>query len=236
MRRLFEMFFNCYNGNNIAISSIVAGRKRIPHPETLLEILAFRPWSSYVQEMPEPGEFCASSQLQFKCSRLLHVFTGKYTVCAPKKQYETLNTILIYADTIVTLLIPYILLIIINVIIARRIATFYHTHRTSFSADFDVTDGRSCRVHGGSCNLGMKAQIKITKMLFLISAVFLLLNLPSYAMRLRVILMSFFNKDYEGTPQEFLLQQLFQFLYYINFTINFLLYSGCSDKFREAFR
>ena len=82
----------------------------------------------------------------------------------------------------------------------------------------------------------MRAQIKITKMLFLISAVFVMLNLPSYAMRVKVILMTFFNKDYEGTPLEFLLQQVFQFLYYINFTINFSVYSSCSDKFREAFR
>ena len=155
-------------------------------------------------------------------------------MCAPKKQYERLHTILTYVDTSVTLLIPYVLLIIINIIIARRVTKFYHNHKESMSADYG--NERRCRVHGRSCNLGMRAQIKITKMLFLISAVFVVLNLPSYAMRVKVILMSFFNKDYEGTPQEFLLQQVFQFLYYINFTINFLVYSGCSDKFRDAFR
>ena len=95
---------------------------------------------------------------------------------------------------------------------------------------------KRCRVHRRSCNLGMRAQIKITKMLFLISAVFVMLILPSYAMRVKVILMPFFNKDYEGTPLEFLLQQVFLFLYYFNFTINFQVYSSCSDKFREAFR
>ena len=155
-------------------------------------------------------------------------------MCAPKKQYERLHTVLTYVDISVALLIPYVLLIIINLIIARRVTKFYHNHKESMSVDYE--NERRCRVYGRSCHLGMRAQIKITKMLFLISAVFVILNLPIYAMRLKVTLMSFFNKDYEGTPQEFLLQQVFQFLFYINFTINFLVYSGCSDKFREAFR
>ena len=146
-------------------------------------------------------------------------------MCAPKKQYERLHTVLTYVDISVTLLIPYVLLIIINLIIARRVTKFYHNHKESMSVDYE--NERRCRVHGRSCHLGMRAQIKITKMLFLISAVFVILNLPSYAMRLKVTLMSFLNKDYEGTPQEFLLQQVFQFLYYINFTINFLVYSAC---------
>ena len=166
--------------------------------------------------------------------RATFFLTGKYRVCAPKKQYQKLHTALTYIDTTVTLLIPYVLLIIINLTIARRITIFYHTQKTSMAVQYG--NERRRRVHGRSCNLGMRAQIKITKMLFLISAVFVILNLPSYAMRFKVILMSFFNKDYEGTPQEFLLQQLFQFLYYINFTINFSVYSRCSDKFRDAFR
>ena len=166
-------------------------------------------------------------------------------MCAPKKQYERLHTVLTYVDTSVTLLIPYVLLIIINLIIVRRVARFYHNHKKSMTMDYGNkrrcrvhrrSYKRRCRVRRRSCNLGMRAQIKITKMLFLISAVFVVLNLPSYAMRVKVILMPFFNKDYEGTPLEFLLQQVFLFLYYFNFTINFHVYSSCSDKFREAFR
>ena len=166
-------------------------------------------------------------------------------MCALKKQYERLHTVLTYVDTSVTLLIPYVLLIVINLIIARRVTRFYHNHKESMMMDYGNerrcrvhrrSYKRRCRVHRRSCNLRMRAQIKITKMLFLISAVFVMLNLPSYAMRVKVILMTFFNKDYEGTLLEFLLQQVFQFLYYFNFTINFSVYSGCSDKFREAFR
>ena len=77
---------------------------------------------------------------------------------------------------------------------------------------------------------------QITRMMFTISIVFLILNLPSYAMRLRMFVMAFSHSDYEGRPLEFLLQQLFQIFYYINFSINFILYSGCSLKFREALR
>ncbi|XP_011707078.1 PREDICTED: thyrotropin-releasing hormone receptor-like [Wasmannia auropunctata] len=86
----------------------------------------------------------------------------------------------------------------------------------------------SCR------NLGSTRfnQESITKMLVLISTVFILLNLPSYVIRLCVF---FFALAKKNTPETlWCLQQFFMLLYYTNFSINFLLYAMCGITFRRC--
>ncbi|XP_012542495.1 thyrotropin-releasing hormone receptor [Monomorium pharaonis] len=86
----------------------------------------------------------------------------------------------------------------------------------------------SCR------NLGSTRfnQESITKMLVLISTVFILLNLPSYVIRLCVF---FFTLAKKNTPETlWCLQQFFMLLYYTNFSINFLLYAMCGITFRRC--
>lgn len=149
--------------------------------------------------------------------------TEKHRTCTPLKDYLQIHTVLTYIDTIVTLIIPFLLIIGLNITIAHRIAYFYQRRQT---------------VQGspkGNQSLCSRAQLKVTKMLLLLSSLFLLINLPSYAMRMRIIIMSVLDRTDEISHQEMLLQQLFQIVYYSNFAINFVLYSLCSAKFREAF-
>ncbi|XP_011647777.1 pyrokinin-1 receptor-like [Pogonomyrmex barbatus] len=85
----------------------------------------------------------------------------------------------------------------------------------------------SCRNLGSRFN-----QESITKMLVLISTVFILLNLPSYVIRLCVF---FFALAKKNTPETlWCLQQFFMLLYYTNFSINFLLYAMCGITFRRC--
>ncbi|XP_020282382.1 thyrotropin-releasing hormone receptor-like [Pseudomyrmex gracilis] len=89
-------------------------------------------------------------------------------------------------------------------------------------------------VRSSSRNLGSTRfnQESITKMLVLISTVFILLNLPSYVIRLCVFFFTLARKD---TPETlWCLQQFFMLLYYTNFSINFLLYAMCGITFRRC--
>ncbi|XP_029156272.1 uncharacterized protein LOC114929073 [Nylanderia fulva] len=89
-------------------------------------------------------------------------------------------------------------------------------------------------VMSSSRNLGSTRfnQESITKMLVLISTVFILLNLPSYVIRLCVF---FFTLARKNTPETlWCLQQFFMLLYYTNFSINFLLYAMCGITFRRC--
>jgi len=83
--------------------------------------------------------------------------------------------------------------------------------------------------------LSFRIQYSITKMLLLISTVFIMLNLPSYVIRLHVFISEVVATDtIESSSVEWQLQQFFMLLYYTNFSINFLLYSTCGATFRHC--
>ncbi|XP_017789193.1 PREDICTED: thyrotropin-releasing hormone receptor-like [Habropoda laboriosa] len=92
---------------------------------------------------------------------------------------------------------------------------------------------RCIHIRSSSKNLvSTRNQQNITKMLLLISTVFILLNLPSYVIRLFVFFFTLARKD---TPDLlWCLQQFFMLLYYTNFSINFLLYAMCGITFRRC--
>ncbi|XP_069680488.1 thyrotropin-releasing hormone receptor-like [Periplaneta americana] len=97
-----------------------------------------------------------------------------------------------------------------------------------------VTPSRCIHVRSSSRNLvSTRTQQSITKMLLLISTVFILLNLPSYVIRLYVFVC--FSLWHQQTPASlWCMQQFFMLLYYTNFSINFLLYSMCGITFRRC--
>ena len=78
------------------------------------------------------------------------------------------------------------------------------------------------------------AQIKITKMLLVISTIFLLLNLPKHALLVYDFLMGMSSESYRTSLTVVLLQQAFTMIYNLNFAINFFLYSLCGKNFRAA--
>ena len=78
------------------------------------------------------------------------------------------------------------------------------------------------------------AQIKITKMLLVVSTIFLILNLPSHSVRVYAFLVNFVSSPYRPPLIMVLLQQAFNMTYNLNFAINIFLYSFCGKNFRAA--
>jgi len=71
-------------------------------------------------------------------------------------------------------------------------------------------------------------------MLLLVSTVFLLLNIPSHAVRVYVFLRSTVDPSYVPDRLLVLVQKIIQHLFYVNFATNFLLYSASGKAFRLA--
>ena len=71
-------------------------------------------------------------------------------------------------------------------------------------------------------------------MLLLVSTVFLLLNIPSHAVRVYVFLKSTVDPSYVPDRLLVLVQKIIQQLFYVNFATNFLLYSASGKAFRRA--
>ncbi|CAN7945816.1 unnamed protein product, partial [Ixodes hexagonus] len=155
-------------------------------------------------------------------------------------------------DTVMTLIVPFLLLTVMNFMIARAIYLFYARHRhqrtlcterhvaTSFASPSPSKENGTASIvsttRGSGSGVAHATQISVTRMLLLVSTVFILLNLPSYVMRIYVFALSF------GDPETleasgslvYILQRYFMLLYYTNFAINFVLYNASSRIFRTA--
>ncbi|KAH7986759.1 hypothetical protein HPB52_024740 [Rhipicephalus sanguineus] len=96
-------------------------------------------------------------------------------------------------------------------------------------------DGTITATSGGG--IAHATQISVTRMLLLVSTVFMLLNLPSYVMRIYVFLLSLGHSDLPDAKHSslpYVLQRYFMLLYYTNFAINFVLYNASSRMFRST--
>ena len=86
--------------------------------------------------------------------------------------------------------------------------------------------------HWRVCTRRHVSQMRVTRALLVVSTVYLLLNLPSYALRVHAFIISLENKKW--SPAVATMQSFLQFLYYMSFSANFFLYIACSRNFRSA--
>ncbi|KAL6258558.1 hypothetical protein P5V15_010513 [Pogonomyrmex californicus] len=167
---------------------------------------------------------------------------GGDDVCELKIEYLEIMQIISIVDSIASLIVPLVLIIVMNTMIMRNLLKFgrrFHqepgyTANCSNREKSDINLNQiPVNVRSSCRNLGSRFnQESITKMLVLISTVFILLNLPSYVIRLCVF---FFALAKKNTPETlWCLQQFFMLLYYTNFSINFLLYAMCGITFRRC--
>ncbi len=198
-------------------------------------------------------------------------------VCTPFKEYQKLHTALTVMDAVCTLLIPFIVLLILNSLIAHAIVLHYREYRRlsvysscrtastvvrqstesqphrDHASPYGADDTQSNQKHPNGVALlakpaqprptnpctYSKAQVRVTKMLLWVTSIYLVINLPSYIMRLRLLIISFLG--IYGAPRqqqeqtEMIVHEWCQLLYCTSFVINFFLYNLCNVKFRETF-
>lgn len=101
----------------------------------------------------------------------------------------------------------------------------------------DVNMGTSARPaargsrHGGGGN-----NTQITKMLLVVSTIFLVLNFPSHAFRVHNFVMELIHSNWQPSYRIAQLQKILVLIYYLNFSVNFMLYSLCGYNFRAALK
>ncbi|KAL0272754.1 UNVERIFIED_CONTAM: hypothetical protein PYX00_005612 [Menopon gallinae] len=115
----------------------------------------------------------------------------------------------------------------------RKLVSFPPSKRGELPGSFMTDVSFFAEINSQKKLTSTRTQHSITKMLLLISTVFVFLNLPSYGIRLYVFI--FFSIWSESPPVLlWCMQQMFMILYYTNFSINFLLYSMCGITFRKC--
>ncbi|KAH6924648.1 hypothetical protein HPB50_021789 [Hyalomma asiaticum] len=183
----------------------------------------------------------------------VRVGDGEYSDCGLHPEYESALYYLNIVDTVITFIVPFLLITFMNFMIGRAIYLFYLRYKkqrgpsdiqmecrdfasstSRRNGDTVVSkDGTITATSGGG--IAHATQISVTRMLLLVSTVFIILNLPSYVMRIYVFLLSLGHSELPATAHNslpYVLQRYFMILYYTNFAINFVLYNASSRMFR----
>ncbi|XP_063927917.1 thyrotropin-releasing hormone receptor [Zophobas morio] len=201
--------------------------------------------------------------------------------CEMRPTYFEFMKIVNFVDTVATLIVPFVLIVTMNMMIGRNLLLFRRRLQASsideyLDTETDKTELQHSNAQSGSSNrrqgsqqshisqksnpwrsikkfnnnqlercpcihikmsarnvASAKSQQNITKMLLLISSVFVALNSPSYVIRLSVYF-GFTLQEKEPPETLYCVQQLAMLLYYTNFSINFLLYAMCGVTFRRC--
>ena len=166
-----------------------------------------------------------------------------YPTCGPTPKYYKFVSIVYHIDTVMTLILPFVIILVLNLRIGCKVMQFYR-QRSQHEMYEDISDDRACSTtrtrqlrisisanaqHGFS-----QRQWRVTRMLLAVSTTFLLLNLPRHTTRICTFIMSLSNKDFVPTGHFVLVQKIFQLLYYLHFSVNIFLYSGMEQTFRKA--
>lgn len=159
-------------------------------------------------------------------------------MCTPFPHYTYFIKVVQNVDTVLCLIIPFIVILVLNIRIAHSVTVFYRTRRrmtchtaTNSSRRSSARQPQHSRYtnpnyrqshvynngnHGSEVG-GSRTQVRVTKMLLATSSIFLLLNLPRHCVRIY----AFVQKG--KLPLNFAIwHKLFQILYYIHFAGNSL--------------
>ncbi|XP_055629413.1 growth hormone secretagogue receptor type 1-like isoform X2 [Toxorhynchites rutilus septentrionalis] len=168
------------------------------------------------------------------------------TICDVREEYKPQMIIFNYIDTVIVFLVPFTVILVLNSITSftvwrvanlRRTMTLVRRKPSSFEIRRQLSIQRTCShpnhrsnvlKHRPAISRMVNSQMKVTKMLLIVSSVFVCLNLPSYLMRVRAFI--------ETEPSNLtVLIQYYCYLFFItNFGINFILYCISGQNFRKA--
>ncbi|XP_035788554.1 neuropeptides capa receptor-like isoform X1 [Anopheles albimanus] len=169
------------------------------------------------------------------------------TICDMRKEYKYQMEIFNYIDTIIVFVVPFTIIVVLNSVTSFTVWRFARLRRNMTlpkrkSSNADIRrqvsfqyfsthpNGRNGILRRPSMrdNRMMHSQMKVTKMLLIVSSVFVCLNLPSYVMRVRAFVET-------GHSYLTILVQYYCYLFFItNFGINFILYCISGQNFRKA--
>ena len=168
--------------------------------------------------------------------------------CGPLTQHMSFVYIADNLDTVITLILPFFTILVMNIRIAYKVAKFYKERKhMSLRPTYNFSSGRfksnchrqclqpSAPMHTRTTTLYTRTQVRVTKMLLTISTIFLLLNLPHHTARVYYFIMTLHNEDHQKPTLDFIAwRKLFDFLHYLQFSVNLLLYSAFGKNFRKA--
>ncbi|XP_046380414.1 neuropeptides capa receptor-like [Haliotis rufescens] len=144
-------------------------------------------------------------------------------LCSGNPTFFFLMNIVTWIDTILTMILPFLLILFMNVRIVWRVIR-YQRKRESVLQTHKTEKTPALR---------NKSQMRITRTLLLVSTTFLVLNLPSHVIRLEQLISA--SNNYNPLHLK-LIQEIAQLIYYSNFSVNFFLYAIYGKHFKKSLK
>ncbi|XP_043285868.1 thyrotropin-releasing hormone receptor [Venturia canescens] len=152
------------------------------------------------------------------------------TVCKLAEEWESWASVFNVADTILTFVLPFTVIVVLNSLIVKSVWRLARVRRTMTTSTRSTKNEKASSSSSKSIPRSTVSQTKITKMLLVVSSVFLCFNLPAYVMRVHA-----FIKGNEEVPRAtVIIQHVCNLLFDTNFGINFVLYCASGQNFRKA--
>ncbi len=166
-------------------------------------------------------------------------------ICKPLSKYHTLVSILDNMDTAITLILPFIAILVMNIKIGCKVVQFYRERKSVAIERVTETSSvtgkmyhniRKIKASSKTRAMYTRTQVRVTKMLLTVSTMFLVLNLPRHTARAYQFFKTVTDSGYQPTTTFLLWQKSFLYLYYLHFSVNLFLYSALGKNFRKALR
>ncbi|KAK2162568.1 hypothetical protein LSH36_96g04019 [Paralvinella palmiformis] len=205
------------------------------------------------------------------------IVTGDEPMCIPFPRYYDIITFLSTIDALITLILPSIIIVVLNIRILIRIhqiqkrmasnrrqvaLAFSHSNAHKMSTlkaeisdkgsmhfrfsnrsltDAEVTflppiDVAETKRNKRTVAFRGRSQYRLARMLLVASSVFVLLNIPVHYFKIQAFMQHLFGYSYKSSKRDLQWHQFFQLIYYVNFAINFFVYSVCGRPFRSGLK
>ncbi|XP_067668714.1 C-C chemokine receptor type 5-like [Haliotis asinina] len=147
--------------------------------------------------------------------------------CHVFEKYEKLLVAMTCVDSILTLAIPLVIMVFLNIAISIG-AIQAHERRKRLFESFQMTS-ISRR------NEASVLEMKVSNLLFAVSIIFLLFHTPSHVIRIKMMVEQNFYKT-KPALSDSVLHRIFELVYYMNFSIHCGVYLIFGDNFRMTFK
>lgn len=144
-------------------------------------------------------------------------------MCETRTKYTALLLFFVNADTAITLILPLVLILFMLIAISLSVIK-----------SVQLKKKRSInQKHSNNNRVKSIPQVRVAKMLYILSLTFVILSIPSHALR-TYLTFGPTSKTMKVSEQVMLIQAGLQFVYYTNFSVKFLLFAFCSKNFRKS--
>jgi len=145
-------------------------------------------------------------------------------LCQPMEEYEQHNKIVFYADCVLTLIVPFIALIILLALMTVAIVRSVQRKQKRTIKKTNENGTKSSLIR-------KLPQVRVAKMLYILSVSVVFLNAPSHAFKVKSLLTETkLLGDVEGFVHLICL-----FISYLSFSLKFFICVACSKNFRKLF-